>query len=432
VLIFTLWLTLGLAASALVFGHNAVLSYRTDANQRAVLACEQALDGAVHYLIVALEELGEPGALLSTEDLELEDLVIGDVHVWFLGRSDDRGATEPVFGLQDEAARLNLNTSPLEMLEELSGVSYEVAAAIVDWRDTDSEPNADGAESDTYLLFDPAYTAKDSDFEVIDELALLNGITATALQGRDRNRNTIVEDWEEALAEETGERFEDIPDLGLLDTTTVFSVEPNTGKDGQEKTDLNGQPASVSQALTDALGADRASAVTAAAPAAGTRFGSVLEFCIRAGVSEDEARKIEEVLTVSDDDVVKGRVNVLTAGREVLAAVPGIGEDGAEALVNHRLTQSGDLDGLLWIVDLIGQENAVAAGPYLTAATYRICADIVAVAPGARAFRRRRVVVDTRGDSPVVVASRDLTRLGWPLGTAVHESMTHTLPGGEE
>jgi len=52
---------------------------------------------------------------------------------------------------QSRKAGVGVLVGCLEMLEELSGVSYEVAAAIVDWRDTDSEPNADGAESDTYL-----------------------------------------------------------------------------------------------------------------------------------------------------------------------------------------------------------------------------------------------------------------------------------------
>ena len=83
----------------------------------------------------------------------------------------------------DASARLNLNTVTREALLTLPGVTEEIADSIIDWRDADDNPGAQGAESDTYQAYPRPYSAKNGPFDLVDELLLVKGITAPLLYG---------------------------------------------------------------------------------------------------------------------------------------------------------------------------------------------------------------------------------------------------------
>ena len=102
-------------------------------------------------------------------------------------------APTPVFGLVDEASKLNLNTATADMLAMLPGMTVEFAAAIVDWRDNDSTPSENGAEDEVYQRLDPPRRCKNGPFESIDELRLVYGATPELLHGEDANRNGILD-----------------------------------------------------------------------------------------------------------------------------------------------------------------------------------------------------------------------------------------------
>jgi DNA uptake protein ComE-like DNA-binding protein len=423
VLVLTLWLAAGLSVGALLAGHVAVLRYRGHAYQGAVVRAEHATDAGMCYVEQLLTALVEAGQMPDPEDYAAADLWIGECRLWLLGRSADKDASEPVFALQDEAGKLNLNTATREMLEALPGMTPELAAAIIDWRDPDDEISADGAESETYLARDPPSMAKNAPFESVDEVRLLNGADARLLTGRDRNRNTLVEPWEEELAQSTQERFQEVPDLGLLDLFTVHSREPDTSATGQARTDLNGDARAVRQVLQELFG-ERGEAMAAAAGLGSARLGSVLEFCVRARATDTEATGLFDRFTVSTaQGAVVGRVNINTASVAVLACLPGVGEDGAERLSAYREQNTATLTTPIWLARALGDEAAIAAGPYVTSRTYQVAADLVAVAPFGHAFRRTRTVFDLTTGKPVVVSRRDLTHLGWPLGAGLHASL---------
>ena len=424
VLVFTLWLTAGLAAGALVFGHTALLRYRAEGAQVAELQADAACDGALRYVVAVLATT-TPGTLPDAATYAAADLAVGDARVWLLGAGAELDAATPVFALQDEGAKLNLNTATLEMLAALPGMTPELAAAIVDWRDSDSDLTANGAESATYLARDPPYTAKDAPFETVDELRLLHGAAAGLLDGRDRNRNGLVEAWERTLAEQVHERFADVPDLGLLALVTVYSREPNTQADGSARVNLNDSAPAVRQALTAAFG--ERGATIAAAAGVGTRpFSSVLEFCVRGQVNDSEASVALDRFTVTPAPVLPGRVNINTASAAVLACLPGVGPDLAVQLARYRAQNSERLSSPLWVVNALGPDAAIAAGPYLTTRSFQVTADLVAVAPRGRGFRRVCYVLDTMSGTPVTIARRELTHLGWPLGAELYAQVRST------
>ena len=57
----------------------------------------------------------------------------------------------------------------------------------------------------------------------------------------------------------------------------------------------------------------------------------------------------------------------------------------------------------------------------ITTSTYQITADVAALGPNHRGYRRARFVFDTSDGTPKVVYRQDLTHLGWALGKETRE-----------
>lgn len=428
VLILVLWLTLGLAGLALTFGQAAMMDYRATANAVARCEARQAIEGAYRYLGYVLSEISESGELPDLDDYEADSVPVGNATFWLLGRGDEQlDGDIPVFSLVDEASKINLNAASTtrEILEGLPGMTPELAAAIMDWRDTDEDPTEDGAESETYLRRDPAYACKNGAFETVEELRLLNGADEELLYGIDRNRNAIIEPWEETDDGSARSFGEDGSELGLLAYLTVYSSEPNVRSDdsGSKRVDINGNGQELRQLLTEQLGQERGEQVAQASGAGRRAFTSVLEFYLRSGMTIAEFETVHADIAVGDDDDFEGLINVNTAPAAVLACIPGIGEEYAEKLVSHRIAQEEGRDSVAWVADVLEEENAIQAGPYLTVRAYQFSADVAAVGQHGRGFCRNVLILDTSGDELVVRYRRDITRLGWPLGSVIREEL---------
>jgi type II secretory pathway component PulK len=76
-----------------------------------------------------------------------------------------------------------------DALMKLPDMTDEIAWSIVDWIDPDEEENSGGAESQYYSSLTPAYQAKNAPLETVEELLLVQGMTPALLFGNDRNRN---------------------------------------------------------------------------------------------------------------------------------------------------------------------------------------------------------------------------------------------------
>ncbi|MBU2102271.1 MAG: hypothetical protein ABH865_06035 [Candidatus Omnitrophota bacterium] len=97
------------------------------------------------------------------------------------------GISESKLSVFDEERKININIAPMEHLKRLCMVTLgtdimvaqELAASIVDWRDTDSMLSIPlgSAEDSFYRSFPYSYEAKDGPFEVLEELLLVKGVT---------------------------------------------------------------------------------------------------------------------------------------------------------------------------------------------------------------------------------------------------------------
>lgn len=427
VLILVLWVSLGLVTIALYFGHSMMLEYRAAQNAVAGHQALQAIEGASRYVRFLLANLDEAGNLPALDDYQAEEAPVGQGAFWFLGRGDERTQIDtPVFSLLDEASKLNLNTATQEMLEALPGMTPELAAAIIDWRDVDEDVTPGGAESQTYLLRDSPYHAKNSGFETTLELRLVEGMNWKILFGEDANLNGILDP-----NENDGERtFPDdnqdgILDSGLLEYVTAFSREPNTKPDGSPKVHLNNQDGQLEQLLEETFGSERAQQIwrNAGGRSRSRSFSSVLDFFLRSGMTPEEFSQIEYQLTNSEGDSIEGRVNVNTASEVVLSCIPGIGNAYASQLVDSRQGRTEELNSITWILQVLDPESALEASPYLTTRSYQVSADITAIGANGRGLRRVLFVFDTRSGEPVVIYRRDLSGLGWPLGSETYKEL---------
>ncbi len=426
-LIVVIWIALGLVAVALLFGDGMRMEYRAAANSAAAIEAGQTLEGAHRYLAFVLGNATSPGVFPDAAACLTENVPVGEASFWIIGRTDQDIVLLdlPHFGWVDEASKLNLNTATREMLEALPDMPPDLAAAIVDWRDPDDDPEPNGAESNAYHGSELRYACKNAPFESVEELRWVRGATLALLWGEDTNLNGVLDPNEnDGNASFPDDNADGKLRRALTDFVTVFSEEPNTRPDGSPRIDVRRwQRREMSECLEQSVGAERGAQITNAIQQAGGRIESVLEFYLTGGVTADEAAKLDDSLTAHDGPMVQGRVNVNTAPREVLRCLPGIGDRYADALVTFRQTKTADqLASPLWLRDVVDPASAALAGPYITTRSYRISADIAAVAAHGRAIRRSWMVFDTSRGQPIVLYRSDRTHAGWPLGMGVRNA----------
>ena len=109
-----------------------------------------------------------------------------------LGRSEvalGRGTFS--YRITDEEARINLNTAPPDRVDRLLttlGVDKQardvINDSLQDWKDPNDLHRLNGAESDYYLGLPVPYRSKNADFDSVDELLQVKGVTRAMLYGR--------------------------------------------------------------------------------------------------------------------------------------------------------------------------------------------------------------------------------------------------------
>jgi general secretion pathway protein K len=83
---------------------------------------------------------------------------------------------EPVYGLEDEQGRLNLNSTPAEILSALPGMTPATAEAVTDWRDADDLTSPSGAENREYKARGRPYPCKNGPLQSVPEMLLILGM----------------------------------------------------------------------------------------------------------------------------------------------------------------------------------------------------------------------------------------------------------------
>ncbi len=428
-LVAVLWVTVCLVAIVLTFAENMRLENQAGANAVAAVQAGQAVEGARRYLQLVLDTSQDgPGEIPDISEYTPERVQLDEATFWVLGRSDAQDTPTEVntFGFVDEASKLNLNAPSLTaaMIELLPDMTPELAAAIIDWRDENSEIEPSGAESETYSLKTPPYECKNAPFESVEELRLVHGFTWELLYGEDVNRNGVLDPNEnDGDRSYPPDNADGVLKRGYLEYFTIFSQEPNVKEDGSTRVNVatrQNRQSAVSE--LESLYSGIRDVMAAIGPA---EVQSLLEFYMLSRMTPEDFALIEDAITVSQDTTIVGRVNVNTAPVEVLTCVPGLGETFAAQLVQARRGKAADdLKSIAWVREVITDDAAaIKAGPYLTTKAYRLSADVAAVGRNGRGLQRSYFVFDVSGDTSRVIFRSDWSALGWPLGTTLRDEL---------
>lgn len=130
--------------------------------------------------------------------------------------------------VKNESGRINLNGATDVIIRKVAKYFLEVGEqrdtvvdSILDWRDPDDLHRINGAENDYYRSLSEPYDCKNADFDSVEELLLVRGVTPELFFGK----------------RVKGEEGEEIPVVGLKDLFTVFST--------AAKVDINSAPLEV-------------------------------------------------------------------------------------------------------------------------------------------------------------------------------------------
>ena len=434
VLIIVLWVCIGLVSLALYFANTMTYELRASDNRVSGVMADQAIEGAARYVGLVLLNYATNGTVPDSSQFKCEAVPVGDAKFWIIGRDPAEGnSPEPYFGLVDEGGKLNLNNVSTNVFQYLPNITSDFSDAIMDWRGTN------GVVSLDYTSL--GYVAKNSPFETVDELRLVYGATEDMLVGEDLNRNGVLDANEKDL-NSNGEL-----DPGLFEDVTVYTREPNFHADGTTLTNVNTATQNQFRSLFQNAGTSSATSMAQSMyrsihpnpnnPRTVNNCNGILDFCLRcknAGMSSEDFTKIASNVTTKTNAYIRNRVNVSTANSDVLTAMfmgANIDEQtaisAAQTLISYRQQNPNDLGSIAWVIDALGNNSpvvtALAKGDYLTTHSYQFTADIAAVGPFGRGYRRVKFIFDVSDGTPKILYRQDLSRLGWALGEKTRESL---------
>jgi type II secretory pathway component PulK len=469
VLIIVLWVAFGLVAITLYFAEAMSMEMKAADNRVASLEADQAIEGAALYVsnvLATRSNLMMNTMVIPTPDnvnFHAEAVKVGDATFWLVGRDTNDLQTsaqgdEPVWGLIDEASKLNLNNANTNV-QCLPQMTINTSAAIYDWQtSSNAQPSPNGAKSETYSTLQPPYLCKNGPYETVDELRMVYGMNMDILFGEDANLNDLLDPNEnDGVARPPYDNADGILDPGVLEYVTVWTHEPTTATNGAARIAVNNTtalqqfiqtnypslvtylaPFGISATGAGAGGAGGAGGGATAGSGAGGAGGggagggaaaaaaaptSVLDFYLRSGMPEDDFQQIEPFLMNTN---VAGLININTATATTLASIPGIGSNLAPQVLAYRQSNPPLTPSITWLKNVLTSTDTATIGqigPYITPYSYQFTADVVALGHHNRGYRRVRFVFDCSSGTPLIVYRQDLTHLGWALGKKLHNTL---------
>lgn len=259
-------------------------------HQQARQLAESGIDYLKIYLNQTTDVIQQQGGLKSNPtDFQAIQLTVDDLSA-HNGRFSilapavlDGYYTDYNYGLENESAKLNLNTlveesdsgqggfqgggsrggggqggqasrqggqgggqgnsqelTPRERLMMLPGMELDVADAILDWIDADDTAREAGAELSYYQSLPQPYRPRNGPIRSLDELLLVRGVTAEMLYGVDANRNFLADENEtpRGILQQWPNTFGQL-NRGWSAYLTVHSAEGQFSPLGQQKINLN-------------------------------------------------------------------------------------------------------------------------------------------------------------------------------------------------
>lgn len=394
---------------------------------------------------------------------------------WFFtvySASDSLGA-EVRFGLTDESSKLSVRHHDPAWLGKLPGLDAKLAAALagaVPRSETAPRTNSpraaswapdvsgragandlppDARSDETRLSGAPVSEGQPSEaapsipaasvspVPSIEEWFAAAGLSSQLLYGEDANYNLRLDPNEDDG--ETRKPLDNADgqlDRGLQQHLTTISYDLNVNSDGQPRINLNDAKADLSKSGLPQATLDYVAALRRAGQAL-SHVAALLEAegefqdaegrpqRLRSGIGREELSVVLDQCTTTNAARLEGLINVNTAPRAVLIAIPFVGEALADAILATRPGLTADearTPAWLYRRGLVTAEEFKQIVPHLTTRSLQFSFRCLGYAVPSGRYRVLSVMVDTAPHPPRVAALRDLTRFGFPVPLAVLEN----------
>jgi hypothetical protein len=345
------------------------------------------------------------------------------------------------YGVTDTAAQINLNTAPRTVLEALPNMTPELVDCLLDFRDSNDEPEENGAEQEYYNQLSHPYAIRNGSLSTVEELLLVKGFDGTLVYGEDANFNGLLDpnedDGEDHHPDDDGDG---ILNRGLRSMLTTISYGANIDNENKPRININAKIDS--RALRQAVGRSTAEFIefcqaggkkfthpsellnmSYTARSSGSRRGrggsrSRSETRRSPVSSSGELATVLDKLSVSSSRVfLNSAINVNTASPEALLAV--LGSDNSD-LVDRIVSIRADLTpeekattAWLYANDLVGSEKFKTIAPKLTTRGFQFRVQVIGFGVNSGRYCVLEAIVDPIGKR--VLYLRDLTNLGMPF-----------------
>ena len=384
--IVVLW---SIAIASVIVAATQMVTWRTTVLGRAALGRVQARWAARAGMERVIATLASHTQTPDTEDPMslVRDLELDWEGTLESGTWDIRHVAEgeEFRGPLDLHSRININLITKSQLLELPEMNIDTTDAILDWKDEDDEVQGIGAERSFYEGRDLGYVPRNAPFKSITELELVAGAWPEFIRGEDWNLNNRLDSNEDdGESSAPDDDFDGRMDSGWAGYLTARSVDSPLGRSGYPKINLADtsiedlmENTGVDEAQAEALmtygatpnaimgsllaidlaelvGAPAASNTSSRRTTGRSSGGSnnSTETPV-AALSPEQLRAIfAECTTTSYEgpEVVSGKVNLNTAGPEVLRIIFAGDSAIAESIMAYRQSRA---EGITSIVDLL-------------------------------------------------------------------------------
>lgn len=266
------------------------------------------------------------------------------------------------YGVNDESAKLNLNAAEPEQLMELTDMTETIATAVVDWRDADQTPVEGGTEGSHYESMIHPYEIRDGMFRTARELLLVRDVTPELFYREDFNVNGLLDaEEDDGTRSDPADNADGRLDRGWYAYVTPFSYEKNVDAGGQKRININSADEGTLQSQLNLESWAAQSVVKARDNGQFEHLVDLLDVEKGQDIERDEDEEdyyergnesnrpitqnifieIVDKLTLSDEEILPGRININTAPVAVLRTLPGLNDDQAEAIYRQRESSRG-------------------------------------------------------------------------------------------
>lgn len=354
------------------------------ARVRAKWAARAGLEATIARFEHEIES-GEPVTAFDTIDA-LGEVASGTVEGarWSIQSSDGGRIVESP---DDPHAKVNINRMTVDDMLQLEGMTEDVAAAIVDWRDTDEAVTELGAERGAYAQQESSRLPRNGFIKSLHELELVLGVDAELLRGEDWNLNGRLDPNEDdGEASWPADNADGDLDAGWSAIITADSVDEGLAANGTERIKLREASKQELAAVVEELSPLQVDAILAYSARAGIALTDFIgtplptlalasgqfnqsEVAAMAALTRDQVQQLIDGATLYDpsDGPIPGRININMVREEVLDYVEPFRQNPSliDRLMAARNARAQGFVKLMDLQEYLGPQQLVQLARYI-------------------------------------------------------------------